>query len=459
MVLVNADHLIYSRAMARTPLKPGEIGQVTVTKHRSDDTPTEGRRFAYAVARANVGLPHSGRKRISARGATVAEAREALATKAASAVEQDDLANTSTRGKIPPTWNAAVSDQRRRILSDDPKDGRRYSEGTKRTYTDAIDNWLLSAPFGDERLASITTQQVEDWLNSIANSERWQGGRRIGGEGIAKTVRSIARLIFKRAVKDRVVPISPMADLDKISRSAQLVEEDKRKRASLSPSADATRAHDRAFTKEERASVLSVVASKGRCQSADVSDLVVFLMATGMRVGEALALTWEHVHLDASVPHVDVRGTAQRVGGKGMGIYPPKTEGSVRSVEIGEGVAGMLAKRWERMADPQCEDPLPLGPLNLVFPTVNGTLRDPSNLNKIMRGLFEEAGVNWATIHTFRRTSANMGIDAGAPRQRMAQRLGHSTETMDRYYMDDTTMQSGLAALVEEDLFEYQSGQ
>src|SRR5215217_4410484 len=56
----------------------------------------------------------------------------------------------------------------------------------------------------------------------------------------------------------------------------------------------------------------------------DVVDLVQFMIATGCRIGEALALQWSNVDLRKAT--VDIRATAIRVKGRGVLIKDsPKT--------------------------------------------------------------------------------------------------------------------------------------
>ena len=50
-------------------------------------------------------------------------------------------------------------------------------------------------------------------------------------------------------------------------------------------------------------------------RAADLPDLVRFLLGTGCRIGEALALTWPHVDLERQLVHVDA--TLIRVKGRG----------------------------------------------------------------------------------------------------------------------------------------------
>ena len=68
-----------------------------------------------------------------------------------------------------------------------------------------------------------------------------------------------------------------------------------------------------------------------KARERDLPDLVDMLLATGLRVGEALAVTWDAVDLSAGT--VEVRGTVIRVKGRGLMIKPaPKTRAdSVRS--------------------------------------------------------------------------------------------------------------------------------
>src|SRR5260370_31917505 len=66
---------------------------------------------------------------------------------------------------------------------------------------------------------------------------------------------------------------------------------------------------------------------------------MVLIAATGLRRGEALALHWSDVDLDAG--KLVVRGTLGRVGGK-LIITEPKTERSRRSVPIAAPLVAIL---------------------------------------------------------------------------------------------------------------------
>ena len=300
----------------RRALAAGELGKYTVTGHKADGTVTTGTAHHYR-ARAWIGLPYGERKRVqvrvtaeelkASRLSTSRGVRKALEARAAELVQADEDDHLTSQGgtAVPSTWLAAVLDHQAYITSSMANGGRGYSAASKRVYLNAIDTYLLKrSPFKDDRrLSTIGTNDLEHWLIGIANSterkmeakgkgddrvER-EGTRRIGGEGAAKMVRSLVQGIYRRWCKgaaNGTVRHNPTSGLE-FERSPEL------KRAEVSE-----RKRKRAFTQQEVRRVLEVAYSDERCVQNDLGDLVRFLLATGCRVGEARALTWEHVHLE-----------------------------------------------------------------------------------------------------------------------------------------------------------------
>ena len=78
-------------------------------------------------------------------------------------------------------------------------------------------------------------------------------------------------------------------------------------------------------------------------------DLVRFLLGTGCRIGEALALTWPNVDLERHVVQVDA--TLIRVKGQGLMIKRPKTKAGSRVLRIPLWLVALLRER--RLRDPK----------------------------------------------------------------------------------------------------------
>lgn len=64
-----------------------------------------------------------------------------------------------------------------------------------------------------------------------------------------------------------------------------------------------------------------------------VHDFTDLISATGLRIGEASAVTWDALDLDAAT--VEVRGTIVRVKGVGPPIrWQPKSKSGYRTLEL-----------------------------------------------------------------------------------------------------------------------------
>jgi integrase len=138
----------------------------------------------------------------------------------------------------------------------------------------------------------------------------------------------------------------------------------------------------------------------------DLPDLVLFLAATGLRIGEALAVQWADVDLDEGT--VEVRGTVLRLRAGGLIIKPsPKSAAGRRILELPSWAVIMLRRR-------QPGDVSEDGPGHRVFPApVAGGVRDPSNTLKMMRQAFRRGGFDGVTSHYFRKTVATLMDEAG----------------------------------------------
>ena len=155
----------------------------------------------------------------------------------------------------------------------------------------------------------------------------------------------------------------------------------------------------------------------------DLPDLVDMLLATGLRVGEALSVTWDAVDLSAGT--VEVRGTVIRVKGRGLVIKPaPKTRAGFRTLVLPSWAVEMLKLR-------------PAGRRHqIVFCSALGELRDRDNAIGDLRNALNAAGFEWVTSHTFRRTVATLMDQSGFSARAAADQLGHShpSLTQDVYY-------------------------
>jgi integrase len=100
-----------------------------------------------------------------------------------------------------------------------------------------------------------------------------------------------------------------------------------------------------------------------RLRELDQADLIEFLAGTGCRIGEACALAWEAVDLEAGT--VTIRANAIRARGRGVLVQDhPKTKAGVCTIALPVALVGLLGDRRIRAGESSH---------GLVFPTVLAT--------------------------------------------------------------------------------------
>lgn len=137
------------------------------------------------------------------------------------------------------------------------------------------------------------------------------------------------------------------------------------------------------------------------------------LYYTGMRVGEALALTLNDIDFKNNT--ISVSKTYYRISGKDL-INPPKTEGSEREIAIPMFLTEELREYVSHLYKPDPEERI----FNKRAQYVRSILKDRA----------EKAGVKQIRVHDLRHSHASMLINLGANPLLVAERLGHESPTI-----------------------------
>ncbi|MDO5662195.1 MAG: site-specific integrase, partial [Brachybacterium sp.] len=179
-------------------------------------------------------------------------------------------------------------------------------------------------------------------------------------------------------------------------------------------------------------------------QRRDVADLILFMLGTGCRISEALAVRWGDVDLDSDEPTVRFCATLVRRSGKGLLRQEhTKSAQGMRTVSIPAETAELLADRRKR--DEQYGGTTP-NRVGVVFPSASGTYWDRSNCTKRIRAILDDdsLGLSWATSHSFRKTFVSDLLDAGVPVRAVASTVGHRRiSTTERHYVDTESTAHG----------------
>lgn len=246
------------------------------------------------------------------------------------------------------------------------------------------------------------------------------------GKGLAEsTVQRIfvvVRLALDGAVRDGVIARNPA-------------------RAVKQPSVERAEAHHL-----EPAQVLALLE---QATGTRYYALLRLIATTGLRKGEALALTWDAIDLDGGVLHV--RGTLARSGAQ-LIVTAPKTALSRRTLPLAPTEVELLRRHHsaqvaerERASGAWVEH-------GFVFTTETGAPMDPRNVLRALTIAASKAGLPGVNVHTLRHSAATAWIEAGVNIKAVSTLLGHADIriTADVYgHVSDAVARAAMQTLSE----------
>lgn len=170
--------------------------------------------------------------------------------------------------------------------------------------------------------------------------------------------------------------------------------------------------------------------------------LFYLLISTGMRMGEAAALTWDDINFSSG--SININKTTVRITGSVFIQDHPKTASSVRTIYLPDKIKRHL---WEfrTMQNNQEET---------VFTNERGNVFLATSLRSRWQSTCKEIGVPYKGVHSLRHTFATRALEKGIDIKTVSSILGHKnvTTTMD-IYQDVFSKQKKNAARIMDDLF------
>lgn len=165
----------------------------------------------------------------------------------------------------------------------------RRSPTTRDHYVNVSERLILPA-LGDLRLGEITTPLLDQFVQRVLAEK---------GPSTAKSCRAVLSGVCGWLVRQGGLVANPVRDLTPIEVG------------------EATKVA-RAFTADEVRTWLAALDADEYARRHDLPELARFMLATGVRIGEAVGVTWADVDLDAGT--VRIERTIAYV--KGRGLWP-----------------------------------------------------------------------------------------------------------------------------------------
>jgi len=244
---------------------------------------------------------------------------------------------------------------------------------------------------GAKRAAGIQPKDLRAYFEALTAGGLGDSGQR--------QIHVLLSGAYKRAVGDGLLRDNPAAHARPVKAARQA-------------------ARVKAFTPEEL----------GRFITAALEDRwalpLAFLAFTGLRIGEALALTWEDfAHLPDGSGRVIVSKTRSEFEGKAY-TGQPKTAAGVRRVELSPDAVALVEDMRRRVLLEAGAHGQGVGPY--IFPSVDGRPMRQDTARAVMRRTCEAAGVPLLSPHALRHSVASYHLAAGRDAVTVAAHLGHA---------------------------------
>jgi integrase len=169
------------------------------------------------------------------------------------------------------------------------------------------------------------------------------------------------------------------------------------------------------FTADERQRI--VAGFRGDRHFVYYADFVEFLLATGCRPGEAVALKWKHITDDCGLVWIGESCSRGELGST-------KTN-QQRYLRLTARLQDVLRSR--RSPDAKSDD--------LVFPAAKGGFIDDHNFrNRAWKTILEKLGIDYRKPYNMRHTFVSASLDLGLPPTVVSTLSGHTVETLYRSY-------------------------
>ena len=256
--------------------------------------------------------------------------------------------------------------------------------------------------FGDYRLDKLTTpiiqQQVNKWADKANKGEK-------GAYANYSFLNNINRRILQYGVTMQVIQHNPARDV-------------------IIPRKQQNKEHKvKFFSNQELKQFLEYLDNLDLSSYENLFDYVLYktLLASGCRIGEALALEWSDIDLKKGI--ISISKTLNRY----QETNTPKSKAGLREIDIDKATVSLL-KQYKKRQQVQSWK---LGRSeSIVFTPFTTKYAYACLLRKRLQGHFKAASVPDISFHGFRHTHATIMLYAGIEAKDLQYRLGHSNISM-----------------------------
>lgn len=180
-------------------------------------------------------------------------------------------------------------------------------------------------------------------------------------------------------------------------------------------------------------------------------------VATGLRRGELLAVTWDDVDFDKGIIHiVKNRVTTD----DGVIIKDPKSDSGIRSIQLSDSMMAIMKIQYAGYLEDRATNPGYFDH-NLLVCQDNGKPYTPDAMSRKWRRFLKAADLKPIRFHDLRHSHATALIEAGVDLVTVQKRMGHSDVSilMNTYVHSTKKSRQEAAAIMDNYMFDTAAAQ
>lgn len=282
----------------------------------------------------------------------------------------------------------------------------KIKERTRLNNRSLLCNYVLPS-IGTMRIRDITSYRIDCLVQELLTSGK-RSGKEPLGTGTVRVIRAALSAVFSVAVKKGILAKNPVA-------------------GSTPPKQEKK---ERTFLTDE--SSRELLEKLGAVKNEQIRRAIRFLLYTGLRRGELLALHWQDVDMKEGT--VTVRYTLFCRKGIKM-LTSPKSRSSCRIIPVPPVVQQDLKEQKAYIETLRRKAGEKWTERGTVFVNLLGDYMNGEFLNNSFKKFLKENGFPAMHIHDLRHANASILINRGVPMKIVSEHLGHTSEkTTEEFY-------------------------